>query len=198
VTIFHDTLTFGRPAVGAESRREVSRWATMRRDSVRGRWDHCGEARQARRREGNLAESLGSAKNPLRIIFSPKFSGPLSPVAEWMHQTGVGEEARNAKRRISRVRRPSSTISVEEAMSWRMRFWQTMARKGTGWILNRENRALIGFCWPKLRFSGAPKSNKLREHARYFRVFCRERENRGLLGGSAMNSNPRADIVNGQ
>lgn len=46
----------------------------MRRDSVRGRWDHCGEARQARRREGNLAESLGSAKNPLRIILAQNFS----------------------------------------------------------------------------------------------------------------------------
>jgi hypothetical protein len=56
-------------------------------------------------------------------------------------------------------------------------------RKGTGSILDRENRALISCCRPKLRFSGALKSNKLREQAHYFRVFRRERKKRGLAGG---------------
>ena len=55
--------------------------------------------------------------------------------------------------------------------------------KGTGSVLDRENRALIGCCWPKLRFSGALMSNITREHARHFRVFCRECKNRGLDGG---------------
>jgi hypothetical protein len=35
----------------------------------------------------------------------------------------------------------------------------------------------------KQRFAGALKSNKVREHAQYFRFSHRERENRGLLGG---------------
>ena len=55
--------------------------------------------------------------------------------------------------------------------------------KGTGSILDRENRALISCCRPKLRFSGALKSNKLREQARYFRVFRRERKKGRLAGG---------------
>lgn len=62
---------------------------------------------------------------------------------------------------------------------------------GTGWVLDRENRAFISCCWPKLRISGALGSNKVREHAQYFRFFGRERENRGLAGGESI-SNPRA------
>jgi hypothetical protein len=49
--------------------------------------------------------------------------------------------------------------------------------KGTGSVLDRENRALITCGRPKLRFSGALKSNKVREYAQYFRFLRREREN---------------------
>jgi hypothetical protein len=39
-----------------------------------------------------------------------------------------------------------------------------------------------------------PQSKKMRDHAHYFRVFCRGRENRGLLGWETVHTNPRAPI----
>jgi hypothetical protein len=43
--------------------------------------------------------------------------------------------------------------------------------------------SLIRLDVPNRIFSGALQSNKVREHAQYFRFFRRERKNRGLAGG---------------
>jgi hypothetical protein len=56
-------------------------------------------------------------------------------------------------------------------------------RRGAGSILDRENRAQICGCRENPRLSGSLRSKKMREPAQYFRVFPRERENRGLGGG---------------
>jgi hypothetical protein len=42
--------------------------------------------------------------------------------------------------------------------------------------------SLIRLDVPNRIFSGALQSNKVREHAQYFRFFRRERGNRGLIG----------------
>jgi hypothetical protein len=57
-------------------------------------------------------------------------------------------------------------------------FWQRTVRRGTGSILDRENRAKIR-CWrANLSFSGALRSRKYASIARYFRDFRREGGNK--------------------
>jgi len=48
-------------------------------------------------------------------------------------------------------------------------------RRGTGLIPDRENRAQIGCRRPNLIFSGALRSEKVRERAHDSRIFRRER-----------------------
>src|SRR5690349_6752420 len=55
---------------------------------------------------------------------------------------------------------------------------RTMMKKGTGSVLDRENRAVI-----ETGFSGAHSSNINPEHARYFQFLRGERGDRRLLGG---------------
>jgi hypothetical protein len=55
-------------------------------------------------------------------------------------------------------------------VSWRRLFCRGWWRRGTGSILEGENRAQIRCCRPNLSFSGALRSKKMREHAHYFRV----------------------------
>ena len=40
--------------------------------------------------------------------------------------------------------------------------------KATGSVLDRENRALITCCWPKLRFSAARNANKIADTRNIF------------------------------
>jgi hypothetical protein len=55
--------------------------------------------------------------------------------------------------------------------------------KGTGLVLNRENRARIGSLTPEYELLRSPSKRRTRQRAHIFRVFCRGRENGGLLGG---------------
>jgi hypothetical protein len=47
----------------------------------------------------------------------------------------------------------------------------------------------------KSKLLWSPQSKKMREDAHYFRVFFRERRNRGLLGGETVDTNSRAPFA---